>query len=124
MTSKVWISCLAAALIFPCASHSQQESERTKFPVEAELFVDEGFQGCEGISFNGEGRLFATCSRALYEINADRSTRKISELFSNFGTAAIRERDLLVADFGPTNNVYTHRYNRSTKKGKKDVKRK
>lgn len=103
MTSNAWLVCLAVALIVPGVSSSQQASEGGNFPVQAELFVDEGFEGCEGISFNGEGRLFATCSRALYEINADRSTRKITELFSNLGTAAIGERDLLVADFGPTN---------------------
>ena len=70
---------------------------------EPELLVDGVFSGSEGIAFNGEGRLFVTANRALWEIGTDGSTRKITELFSNLGLAAIGERDLLVADFGPTN---------------------
>lgn len=73
------------------------------FPVDPILFADEPFNGCEGISFNGEGRLFTTCNRKLWEISLDGSTREVAELFSNLGTAAIGARDLLVADFGPTN---------------------
>ncbi len=70
---------------------------------EPELLVDGVFSGSEGIAFNGEGRLFVTANRAVWEIGTDGSTRKITDLFSNLGLAAIGERDLLVADFGPTN---------------------
>lgn len=85
------------------ATLAQPLSKPPVFPTEPVLLVDEPFGGCEGIAFNGEGRLFATCNRSLWEIGAGGSTRKITELFSNLGTAAIGERDLLVADFGPTN---------------------
>ncbi len=78
---------------------------------EPELFVDGDFSGSEGIAFNGEGRLFVTANRALWEIGTDGSTRKITDLFSNLGLAAIGERDLLVADFGPTN---AFRHDRNT----------
>jgi gluconolactonase len=77
--------------------------EKPVFPVKPELFVDEPFRGCEGIAFNGEGRLFVTCNRALWEIQADGTSTKLAELDSNLGVAGYGAQDLLVADFGPTN---------------------
>jgi len=82
---------------------AQSSSEPPAFPADPVLFVDKPFNGCEGIAFNGEGRLFVTCNRSLWEIGPDGATRKVTELFSNLGIAAIGARDLLVADFGPTN---------------------
>ncbi len=111
MKTRTWLWWIYAALVVPINALSQDAAEGPSFPVEPELFVDADFAGCEGISFNGEGRLFATCSRALYEINFDRSTRKITDLFSNLGTAAVGDRDLLVADFGPTNAFRQDRNN-------------
>jgi len=85
------------------------------FPVAAELFVDGEFGGCEGIAFNGEGRMFVTASRphapseaatavrALWEVALDGSVRKVADVETTLGVAGIGERDLLVADFGPTN---------------------
>ena len=93
------VYCLTAGAL----SFAQDDASAASFPVEPTLFVDEPFAGCEGISFTGEGRLFATCNRALWEIGLDKSTRQVTELFSNLGTAAIGDRDILVADFGPTN---------------------
>lgn len=96
------IACLVSfALSFDVAA--QQSTNDRAFPVEAELLVGGQFQGSEGIAFNGEGRLFVTANRALWEIGTDGDVRKIAELFSNLGLAAIGDRDLLVADFGPTN---------------------
>jgi sugar lactone lactonase YvrE len=74
-----------------------------EFPVEAELLVGDKFEGSEGLSFNGEGRLFVTANRALWEVETDGGVRKVVDLYSNLGLAAIGDRDLLVADFGPTN---------------------
>lgn len=78
-------------------------SDEAEFPVSPELFVDEPFRSCEGISFNGEGRLFVTCNRALWEVRADGSAKSLADLDSNLGVAGYGDRDLLVADFGPTN---------------------
>lgn len=82
---------------------AQEAGEDPVFPVTAELLVDGQFQGSEGIAFNGEGRLFVTANKALWEVDTDGAVRKVTDLFSNLGLAAIGERDLLVADFGPTN---------------------
>lgn len=90
---------------------AQETDSELTFPVQAELFVGDQFDGSEGIAFNGEGRLFVTANRALWEVHTDGSVRKIVELFSNLGLAAIGERDLLVADFGPTNAFRQDRNN-------------
>ncbi|MCZ6674795.1 MAG: SMP-30/gluconolactonase/LRE family protein [Verrucomicrobia bacterium] len=77
-------------------------AKEPNFPVEAEVFVAP-FDQCEGIAFNGEGRLFVTGNQALHEIETDGATHKIVDLYSNLGLAGIGERDLMVADFGLTN---------------------
>ena len=56
--------------------------EGTAFPVAPELFVDEPFRGCEGIAFNGEGRLFVTCNQAFWEVTPDGQATKLVELDS------------------------------------------
>ncbi len=101
-TTRLILSGAVLALAAAAAA-GQVHNAEAEFPVTPELLVDEPFGGCEGISFNGEGRLFATCNRALWEIADDFSVRNVAELHSNLGAAGIGERDLLVADFGPTN---------------------
>ncbi|MCH9651557.1 MAG: SMP-30/gluconolactonase/LRE family protein [Deltaproteobacteria bacterium] len=73
-----------------------------EFPVRAELLTAE-FGGSEGLAFNGEGNLFVTANRALWQVYPDGQVRKVADLHSNLGLASIGKRDLLVADFGPTN---------------------
>lgn len=73
------------------------------FPVKAEILVDEPFAASEGIAFNGEGDLFVTANRTLWRVEPDGSVEQVAELYSNLGIAAVGDRDLLVADFGPTN---------------------
>lgn len=97
-------ACAAVSVTILCSgAFAQVHKADAEFPVEPELFVDEPFGGCEGISFNGEGRLFATCNRKFWEIARDGTVKELAELHSNLGVAGIGERDLLVADFGPTN---------------------
>ncbi len=96
----VQFSCLVLLLV--TSPGFAQSDNDFPFPVQPELLVDE-LGGCEGITFNGEGRLFVTCRRALWEVSEDNSLRKVTDLESNLGAAGIGERDLLVADFGPTN---------------------
>lgn len=105
-TTPASLALLLAIIVEPVFGQSATQD----FPVEPEIFVDDPFRGCEGISFNGEGGLFATCNLALWEINQDGSVRQVTELLSNLGTAAIGERDILVADFGPT-NAFRHQRN-------------
>ena len=96
---RLSISLVTVLLFVVTAATAQDDA----FPVEAELFVGDAFNGSEGIAFNGEGRLFVTANQALWEINVDGSVRHVADLFTNLGLAAIGDRDLLVADFGPTN---------------------
>ena len=98
------------ALLAPFNVFAQQAAKLV-FPVAAELLVGEQFEGSEGIAFNGEGRLFVTANRALWEIDTSGDVRKVVDLYSNLGLAAIGDRDLLVADFGPTNAFRQDRNN-------------
>lgn len=95
--------CPLLLLLSAVGLHAQQAGPDAPFPAEAELFADPGWGGSEGIAFNGEGRLFVTAVRALWEVLPDGEARKVVDLFTNLGLAPIGERDLLVADFGPTN---------------------
>jgi sugar lactone lactonase YvrE len=82
-------------------------ADEPSFPVTPELFVDEPFSGCEGIAFNGEGRLFVTCNRGFWEVLPDGEAKQLLALDSNLGVAGYGREDLLVADFGPT-NAFAH----------------
>ncbi len=109
-------SVLIAVAILPADFVlGQDQPTEPEFPVEAELIVEDEFGGSEGIGFNGEGRLFVTASRpytpdtaqtavrALWEVSVNGEVRHVADLFTTLGVAGIGERDLLVADFGPTN---------------------
>ena len=73
-----------------------------RFPVAAERFITE-FRGSEGITFNGEGRLFIGANNAVWEAQPDRTVRKLTDVHRHLGQAGIGPRDILAADFGPTN---------------------
>ncbi len=75
----------------------------TRFPVPATVIVDGKFDRCEGIAFNGEGDLYVAGNRALWRVGTAGDVTKIAELYTNLGLAPIGERDILMADFGPTN---------------------
>ena len=70
-----------------------------KVPVE--VLIENRFRAGEGLSFNGEGRLFVGANRSVWEVTPDLQTRKIADFTSNLGMAPIGGRDLLKADFGP-----------------------
>jgi len=90
-------------LVWSISGKGQAPDTDLSFPVEPQLFADEPFTACEGIAFNGEGDLYATCNRSLWNIALDGTATLITELHSNLGLAGIGESDLLVADFGPEN---------------------
>ena len=96
---------IVVALLTACSLNAaaQVSVNEPGFPAKAELLVGDKFGGSEGIAFNGEGRLFVTANNALWEISTDGSVRNVVDLYTNLGLAAIGDRDLLVADFGPTN---------------------
>ena len=73
-----------------------------EFPVKPELFIDH-FERAEGITFNGEGKLFIAANRAAWVAEPDGTVTKLVDTFTNLGMAGIGERDILMADFGPTN---------------------
>ncbi len=102
-----------------------QADSKVEFPVTPELFIDR-FQAAEGITFNGEGRLFIGANNAVWIAETDGSVQKIADVHMHLGQAGIGRRDILAADFGPT-NVFQHGANsdgvvwRITPEGKKTV---
>lgn len=99
-------SLTAFAIVLPPEALAQETGryeDGLEFPVTPIPFVDGAFTRCEGIAFNGEGRLFVAGDRALWHVDNDGSVTRLVELFSNLGLAPIGERDILMADFGPNN---------------------
>lgn len=85
------------------AGQDRAPDEQIDFPVTPTVLVDGKFQRCEGIAFNGEGDLYVAGNQALWRVSTDGEVTQIAELYSNLGLAPIGERDILMADFGPTN---------------------
>ena len=90
---------LLALSIAGCATVPAQEPA---FPVVPEPFITR-FDGAEGITFNGEGRLFIGANNAVWEAQPDGSVRRLTDVHRHLGQAGIGPRDILAADFGPTN---------------------
>jgi sugar lactone lactonase YvrE len=75
----------------------------TESPANVEVLVGGQFGRSEGIAFNGEGDLYVTADSSLWRVSTGGEIEWIAEMYSNLGIAPIGARDLLVADFGPTN---------------------
>ncbi|UCD24194.1 MAG: SMP-30/gluconolactonase/LRE family protein [Gemmatimonadota bacterium] len=82
---------------------TSQATQEPQFPVTARVLVDGVFQRCEGIAFSGEGDLYVAGNGALWRVSTAGEVTQIAELYSNLGLAPIGDRDILMADFGPTN---------------------
>jgi sugar lactone lactonase YvrE len=109
-----WISSLfvlVAAALFVHCEKEDTPAEVDHFPVEPIVFVQGAFNRCEGIAFNGEGDLYVSGNQALWRVDTLGDVVKIAEAWSNLGLAPIGDRDILFADFGPT-NAFDHGYNR------------
>lgn len=99
----VALSTLVAALAGPPApARGGEEGAPVELPVEPQLFID-AFDAAEGITFNAEGDLYIAANRALWRATPRGGVQKVTGLYTNLGMAGIGERDVLVADFGPTN---------------------
>lgn len=72
------------------------------FVEQPERFII-GFRGSEGIAFSREGRLFIGANNAIWLATAGGAVRQIAQVYRHLGQAAIGARDILAADFGPTN---------------------
>jgi CubicO group peptidase (beta-lactamase class C family)/sugar lactone lactonase YvrE len=75
----------------------------TESPENVEVIVSGHFGRSEGVAFNGEGDLYVTADRSLWRVSTGGEIEWIADMYSNLGIAPIGDRDLLVADFGPTN---------------------
>ena len=104
ITMSYWSLILTVtAALLSRSGIAQEENQPPEFPVEPILFVDEPFNSCEGIAFNGEGQMYVTCNQGLWRVDKNADATRIADLDSNLGVAGIGDKDVLVADFGPTN---------------------
>ena len=98
----VLCSLLACAPAVSTPPNEVRREESVRFPATPEVFISQ-FQGSEGITFNGEGKLFIGANNQIWIAEPDGSVRKIADVHRHLGQAGIGERDILAADFGPTN---------------------
>ncbi len=92
------MTLLLSVLLASCAT---LPSEPT-YPVNPILFTDR-FEAAEGITFNSAGELHVGANRAVWRLDTEGNAVKLADLDSNLGQAGIGPRDVLAADFGPTN---------------------
>lgn len=90
-----------AGCVLP-AQRLASPANESVLPIRAERLVTR-FRGAEGITFSGEGRLFVGANNAVWEVSPDGSVRKLADVYRHLGQAGIGARDILAADFGPTN---------------------
>lgn len=90
----------AAFLIGGLGSRSEASQQDTARIV-PEVVIEGMFNAAEGLTFNGEGRLFMAANRSVWEVSPDRTVRKVVDVSSNLGLAPLGSRDILMADFGP-----------------------
>ncbi|MFC1852084.1 SMP-30/gluconolactonase/LRE family protein [candidate division CSSED10-310 bacterium] len=82
-----------------------------QFPVTPSELVQGKFNRCEGIAFNGEDDLYVSGDRSLWRVDTQGEVTRIADAYSNLGLAPVGDRDILFADFGPT-NAFDHGANR------------
>jgi hypothetical protein len=102
--SLILLSCTAG-------DGGQQDQGEVEFPVMPVVLVEGQFSRCEGIAFNGEGDLYVAGDSALWRVNLQGEVNWICAAHSNLGLAPVGARDILFADFGPT-NAWDHGPNR------------
>jgi len=94
---------LGSGAPFDVAAQEVAPNSGIAFPVPARVLVDGTFRRCEGIAFNGEGDLYVAGNAALWRVDMQGGVTHIADMYSNLGLAPIGDRDILMADFGPTN---------------------
>ena len=107
--TKVVPSLFFVAALTTCDTACDAEIQagaEPKLPVAPEVFISQ-FQGAEGITFNGEGRLFLGANNQIWIAEPNGGVTRIAEVDRHLGQAGIGTRDILAADFGPT-NIFEH----------------
>lgn len=71
-------------------------------PAQPELLYD--FDGAEGITFAADGQLYIGANTAVWRVpDPDTAPLRIADVHTHLGQSGIGARDILAADFGPTN---------------------
>lgn len=77
-------------------------SSTSHLPVKPDAFITE-FRAAEGLTFNAAGQLFIGANRGVSIVTPDGKVTRIADVNTHLGQAGIGARDILAADFGPTN---------------------
>lgn len=101
---KGTVGLLAFSMLAGCVARGAPDTASVElaFPVQPERFITV-FNGAEGLAFNAEGRLFIGANNAVWLAEPDGSVRRLVDVHRHLGQAPIGRRDILAADFGPTN---------------------
>jgi sugar lactone lactonase YvrE len=97
------VGLFLSSLSATSAQEKRISADELHFPVDPTVLVDGKFARCEGIAFNGEDDLYVAGNAALWKVSTEGEVTKVAQLYTNLGLAPIGERDILMADFGPTN---------------------
>ncbi len=79
------IYLMLVTALFCTFSSAQEKTPIIEFPVDPLIFADDPFNSCEGIGFNGQGQMFATCNQGLWRIDTSAKATLIADLESNLG---------------------------------------
>ena len=105
-TTRPWCMLVVLACLATLSALYGQEPISAEtgptFPVTPTLFIDE-FEASEGITFNAEGKLFIGANRAIWRAEPSGTVVKLTDVYLHLGMAGIGKRNILAADFGPTN---------------------
>jgi len=72
------------------------------FPATPEVFLDD-FRASEGIAFNGQGEMFVAADMGVWRVESDGTVHRLAEVDRHLGLAGLGKRDVLAADWGPSN---------------------
>lgn len=101
----LFVTVVVTGLLSGCRS-AIPVIDTPQYPVTPELFIDQ-FWASEGITFNAKGQLFIGANKAVWLVDPNGNTKKLTEVDLHLGQARIGDRDILAADFGPV-NVFSH----------------
>lgn len=103
MQQRARVSWVVLTLIVVgCSSSVPPPKKAVTFPVTPQVFSRQ-FRAAEGITFNGQGQLFIGANTSVWIARPDGTATEIADVTTHLGQAGIGSRDILAADFGPTN---------------------
>ncbi len=102
-TSIQYLGLLVVLGLASCAQVAglgETPVDEAQVPIKPELFVD--FESAEGIGFSQSGQLYVAANKSVWRVSDKGEKFRLTDVDSNLGIHRIGDRDILMADFGPT----------------------